>query len=152
MQLAFFVQRRKALRKTPKCIRGITVVKVGGDLSHSRLKGAISPDEFLALQFQNRKDDSGTFLEIDPREGFSVRNFQIQACKMARLSDIVIYADGETDEIETLRLARRISKAQRALKDQSRDSEAPLFSTFVVTGKRVVYIELLNRDHANSCR
>ncbi|KAI7249263.1 hypothetical protein KC335_g17852, partial [Hortaea werneckii] len=47
LQLAFFTARKKSLRRTPKCLRGLTIVKAGGDLSHSRLKGAIAADEIL---------------------------------------------------------------------------------------------------------
>lgn len=133
MQLAFFIQRRKALRKTPRCIRGITIVKAGGDLSHSRLKGAISPDEILGPRLPHGKEQHGTFLEIDPREGFSVRNFQIQACKIARLSDIIIYADDETDRAEVVQLARRIARAQQAQRSECRDGDPPVFGTFVVS-------------------
>ena len=32
LQLAFFIARKRSLRRTPKCIRGITIVKAGGDL------------------------------------------------------------------------------------------------------------------------
>ena len=95
LQLAFFTARRRSLRRTPKCIRGLTIVKAGGDLLHSKLKGAIAPDEILR-PWQIAKDKTGEdcdFLDIDPRDGFSVRNFQIQACKMATVSDIVVYGD-----------------------------------------------------------
>jgi len=133
IQLAFFVARRKALRRIPRCIRGITVVKAGGDLTCSKLKGAISPDEILSPQTQA---ESSAFLEIDPKDGFSVRNFQIQACKMATCSDIVVYGDASTPKAEVLKTATRIAKAQRAWmqRQESNDEDAQPFSTFVVTG------------------
>ena len=130
VQLAFFVQRRKNARNVPKCIRGITVVKTGGDLSHSKLKGAIAPEELL----RNPADDAPSFLECDPKDGFSVRNFQIQACKMAMVSDIVVYGDSKTNEKETIALAQRISKAQRAYEAEN-GFQPGLFNTFMLCGK-----------------
>jgi dual specificity MAP kinase phosphatase len=127
IQLAFFVQRRKSVRKAPRCIRGITVVKTGGDLSSSKLKGAIAPEELLHMC----SDDSAAFLECDPRDGFSVRNFQIQACKMAMVSDIVVYGDSKTNEKDTIALAQRISKAQRAY-EVNQGLERGLFNTFIL--------------------
>ncbi|ORY09681.1 dual specificity protein phosphatase-like protein PPS1 [Clohesyomyces aquaticus] len=127
IQLAFFVSRRKSVRKVPKCIRSITLVKTGGDLSASKLKGAISPEELLP----SHPDDSGTFLECDPKDGFSVRNFQIQACKMAMVSDIIVYGDDKTNPSETIALATRISKAQR--QNEARYGfHRGLFNTFML--------------------
>lgn len=126
IQLAFFVQRRKSVRKVPRCIRGITVVKTGGDLSSSKIKGAIAPEELLHIS-----EDSAAFLECDPRDGFSVRNFQIQACKMAMVSDIIVYGDSKTNEKDTIALAKRISKAQRAY-EASHGLERGLFNTFIL--------------------
>lgn len=77
-------------------------MKANGDLSNSRLKGAISPDEFMDLE----KSD---FKEIDPKDGFSVRNFQIQAAKIARISDFIVYSE---NEIEAFKMANMIAKAQ----------------------------------------
>lgn len=77
-------------------------MKANGDLSNSRLKGAISPEEFMDLE-------QSDFKEIDPKDGFSVRNFQIQAAKIARLSDIVVYSE---NEIEAFKMANMIAKAQ----------------------------------------
>lgn len=131
IQLAFFVARRKALRKTPICLRGITLVKAGGDLSKSRLKGAISPRELLYPV--GAKESS--FLEVDPKDGFSVRNFHIQAVKMAMVSDIVIYRDENTKEADVHVLAKRVARAQRSLrgKVESAAPDAPIFNTFVVS-------------------
>ncbi|PQE15292.1 dual specificity phosphatase protein [Rutstroemia sp. NJR-2017a BVV2] len=126
IQQAFFVQRRKALRKTPQCLRGITIVKAGGDLSSSRLKGAISPEEFL--QFGATTE----FKEVDPREGFSVRNFQIQAAKLAMVSDIIVYGE---DSIGVQKLAKDIATAQQAMRDihMNQDHELPEYNTFICT-------------------
>ncbi|KAI9787132.1 MAG: tyrosine/serine/threonine protein phosphatase pps1 [Geoglossum umbratile] len=130
IQLAFFAARRKSLRRTPKCIRGITIVKAGGDLSISKLKGAISPQEILPCGQESRPG----FLEVDPKDGFSVRNFQIQVGKMAMVSDIVVYGDENTDQGEVYAVAKKVAEAQALGKtkaDAGKDI-AP-FNTFVVT-------------------
>ncbi|KAF2083379.1 hypothetical protein K490DRAFT_51840 [Saccharata proteae CBS 121410] len=133
IQLAFFVQRKTSLRKVPRCIRGITIVKAGGDLTHAKLKGAIPPNELLPTH--KTAGDTASFLEIDPRDGFSVRNFQIQACKMATVSDIVVYGDERTSRKEVLRLAERVARAQEAWRKRqvAAGSEVHTFGTFVVT-------------------
>ncbi|KAK5145607.1 hypothetical protein LTR04_001258 [Oleoguttula sp. CCFEE 6159] len=133
IQLTFFVARRKTLRRTPKCIRGITLVKVGGDLSVSKLKGAIAPEEILLTQAKS--EDMASFLEIDPREGFSVRNFQIQTCKLATISDVVVYGDDQTPREEVANLAKRISRAQEAWREKcdNAGNGPQLFNTFVVS-------------------
>lgn len=133
IQLAFFIARRKALRKTPSCLRGITVVKAGGDLSKSRLKGAIAPREILYPV--GAKESS--FLEVDPKDGFSVRNFHIQTAKMATVSDIVVYRDENAKESDLHILAKRIARAQRSLREKMEPAalETPVFNTFVVSCK-----------------
>jgi dual specificity MAP kinase phosphatase len=128
IQQAFFIARRRNLRKTPKCWRGVTIVKAGGDLSCSRLKGALAPEEFLV------QDEEGTmFREIDPKEGFSVRNFQIQAAKSAMISDIIVY--GERYEAE--KLARDIAVAQEGWRDAHKDKgdDIPYYNTFICTSR-----------------
>ncbi|KAH0551187.1 hypothetical protein GP486_007485 [Trichoglossum hirsutum] len=132
IQLAFFAARRKSLRRTPKCIRGITVVKANGDLNASKLKGAISPQEILQYGQEARPG----FLEVDPKEGFSVRNFQIQVGKMAMVSDVVVYGDENTDKADVYAVAKRIAEAQvlgKAKADGGKDT--PLYNTFVLTSK-----------------
>lgn len=130
IQLAFFVSRRKSVRKVPRCIRGLTIVKTGGDLSSSKLKGAIAPDEVLA----SCSADSNAFLECDPKDGFSVRNFQIQACKLAMVSDIIVYGDEKTSPNDTIALAKRISKAQRQYEARNGFPRC-WFNTFMLSGK-----------------
>ena len=126
LQQAFFVQRRRALRRPPQSFRGITLVKADGDLSISRLKGAISPSEFM------RPGSEPEFLEVDPREGFSVRNFQIQAAKTAMISDIIVYGD---DELQVRQLGWDIATAQRRWRERQadQDHELPKFNTFICT-------------------
>ncbi|KAF4541688.1 Pps1 dual specificty phosphatase [Lasiodiplodia theobromae] len=130
IQLAFFVQRKRSLRKVPRCIRGLTIVKADGDLSSAKLKGAIPPNELLLMQ-----SDAAQFLEIDPRDGFSVRNFQIQACKMATVSDIIVYGDEKMPHEDVVRLATRIAGAQRAWRERHIGTGCDVqdFNTFVVS-------------------
>jgi dual specificity MAP kinase phosphatase len=129
IQLAFFVSRRKSVRKVPRCIRSLTVVKTGGDLSSSKLKGAVSPEELLP---SGPSENSSTFLECDPKDGFSVRNFQIQACKLAMVSDIIVYGDDDTSPNDTISLAKRISKAQRHYERRNGFPEG-MFNTFMLS-------------------
>ncbi|KAI7223163.1 tyrosine protein phosphatase 1 [Hortaea werneckii] len=158
LQLAFFTARKKSLRRIPKCIRGLTIVKAGGDLSHSRLKGAIAPDEILypLKPGRDRKgSDEGAadFLDVDPKEGFSVRNFHIQTCKMATVSDLVVYRDYQTPQAEAERLARRLARAQAAWQrktDGSAFCGGRMFNTFIVSDEylkiEAVYPELVALD------
>jgi len=133
IQLAFFIARRKSLRRTPKCIRGITIVKCGGDLSRSRLKGAIAPEEFLPA-CSNR---TPKFHEVDPKEGLSARNFQMQAAKMAAVSDVVVYGDNNASQEEVKVLAKSIAIAQKAWREKCDPGvlDLPVYSTFVVSSK-----------------
>jgi len=122
-QLNFFNVRKRAARQVPRHLRGLTIVKVGGDLNNSRIKGAISPDELLspaAVSKSPRRRDLAqyeqgpSFIDCDPRVGFNVRNFHVQACKMATVSDIVVYGDDFTPRSEVEEVAALISKAQKA--------------------------------------
>ncbi|PYI11168.1 hypothetical protein BO78DRAFT_163608 [Aspergillus sclerotiicarbonarius CBS 121057] len=126
LQVGFFTNRRRSLRRTPKCWRGITIVKVGGDLSTARIKGAVSPNEILV--------PSGVeFLPVDPREGFSVRNFQIQTAKLAPLSDIVIYGEEGVQKREILDIAGRVATAQHNWRVKNDpDHSFPTYNTFVL--------------------
>ncbi|KAK2766930.1 tyrosine/serine/threonine protein phosphatase pps1 [Arachnomyces sp. PD_36] len=127
MQLAFFVTRRRSQRRTPKCFRAITIVKVGGDLGTARLKGAIAPEEILS------PTGSG-FLEPDPPEGFSVRNFQIQASKLASLSDIIVYGEDGAHPEDVMELAENIAMAQKDWRKRFDNGfESPIFNTFVLS-------------------
>lgn len=133
IQLAFFVNRKKSLRRLPRCLRGITVVKVGGDLTRSRIKGAVSPGEVLAVTCPE-------FIEADPPEGFSVRNFQIQTAKLATLSDIVVYGDDNVPETETIALAEQIALAQQNWRLRNDPGqETPFFNTFVLSSESETY-------------
>ncbi|KAI9828146.1 MAG: tyrosine/serine/threonine protein phosphatase pps1 [Thelocarpon impressellum] len=128
-QVNFFVPKRRSLRRTPKCIRGITLVKADGDLNVSKLKGAVAPEELLCLG-----QDPDSFLDPDPKDGFSVRNFQIQACKMGLVSDVVVYDDAAERE-DVYALAKKISRAQALWRSRNDPDDRGLaqFHTFVVT-------------------
>ncbi|KAF2873461.1 dual specificity protein phosphatase-like protein PPS1 [Massariosphaeria phaeospora] len=127
IQLAFFASRKKSVPKVPRCIRSITLVKTGGDLSSAKLKGAIAPDELLVAS----SNDYPMFKECDPKDGFSVRNFHIQACKLAMVSDIIIYGDEKTNPDDTIALSKRISKAQRQYEARNGFPRG-LFNTFML--------------------
>ncbi|KAI4287934.1 MAG: hypothetical protein L6R35_002806 [Caloplaca aegaea] len=131
IQLAFFTARNKKLRNVPKCFRGVTIVKAGGNMTRSKIRGALAPEEILSSE--PGRDD--TFLEADPREGFSVRNFQIQAAKVATVSDIVVYRDDDVSEKELHKLAKRLSRAQNTwrVKNLFGEQELPRFHAFIVS-------------------
>src|SRR3989440_4691795 len=131
IQLAFFVARKKTHRRIPRCLRSITIVKAGGDLSCARLKGAVAPEEILSLCDGNDKG----FLDCDPKEGFSVRNFGIQTAKLAQVSDIVIYGDDSTDQRIIKSVAERTASVQRKWKKHLEAcGQCPeTYHTFVLT-------------------
>ncbi|EWC47940.1 hypothetical protein DRE_02822 [Drechslerella stenobrocha 248] len=131
VQLTFFDARRKVLQRTPTCWRGVTVVKAGRPLENSRLRGAIHPAEILPAM-----SGSNGFLNVDPKEGFCVRNFHIQTAKLAAISDIIIYGDDRTSKETVKSIARRISLAQikyRSMYMNHPDAQCPQFNTFVVS-------------------
>ncbi|RDA92749.1 hypothetical protein CP533_1377 [Ophiocordyceps camponoti-saundersi (nom. inval.)] len=126
-QQAFFTSRCRSLKKTPACLRGVTLVKANGDLSVERLKGAIAPDEFM-----RRSGGPAAFIEADPVDGFSVRNFQIQTAKVAFTSDLVIYGD---DPVEVRKVSWDVAGAQSQWRQQhaSQDHSLPHYNTFMCT-------------------
>ncbi|KAF9888713.1 tyrosine/serine/threonine protein phosphatase pps1 [Aspergillus nanangensis] len=127
LQLGFFTNRKRSLRRTPKCWRGLTIIKVGSDLTTARIKGAVAPEEIL---IPSRKE----FPIVDPREGFSVRNFQIQTAKLAPLSDLIIYGDDRLTEKQLRDVAKGIATAQQHWR-QMHDPEhlLPVYNTFVLS-------------------
>lgn len=110
MQQTFFTGRRGSILKPPSSLRAITLVKADGDLDTSRLKGAIGPEEFM------KNSHIAEFIDPDPSDGFSVRNFQIQAAKMALVSDIIVYGE---DVPQTRRVAWDIAAAQKRWQEQN---------------------------------
>ncbi|KAF2396661.1 dual specificity protein phosphatase PPS1 [Trichodelitschia bisporula] len=138
LQLAFFAPRRRSLRKVPSALRSVCIIKADGDLTTAKLKGAIAPEELLISCEEQRngtaEPSDSMFHEVDPREGFSVRNFQIQACKMGTVSDIVVYGDKSTSKEALIALAQRIAIAQQGWRTylMSAGSEPQVLSTFIV--------------------
>lgn len=129
MQLAFFVNRKRSLRRIPKCLRALTLISLDGDLSKSRLRGAVALDEVLAPSGYD-------FIDADPPDGFSVRNFHIQTAKMAALSDIIIYAKKGASRAQLLDVAERLAIAQQNWRMRNDPAqETPLFNTFVLSGR-----------------
>lgn len=137
-QLAFFIGQRKASKETPKCLRGITVVKANSDLTKAKLKGALGSEELLCVK--DGKDP--VFVESDPRLGFTVRNFHIQAAKMARLSDIVVYGTEGPEDPQVRLIAERFAVAQQAWAKQNtrKETQAPKFNTFVISSEWSILI------------
>jgi dual specificity MAP kinase phosphatase len=90
------------------------------------LKGAIAPEEFMHC------GPTAEFKEIDPRDGFSVRNFQIQAAKVAMVSDVIVYGE---DEVEVRKLAWDVASAQHAWRGthERMGHELPRYNTFICT-------------------
>jgi dual specificity MAP kinase phosphatase len=139
IQQAFFVGRKQWLRRTPKCLRCITIVKVGGDLGVAKLKSAVGPGELLIPS--PYPGNSTEFIEPDPKDGFSVRNFQIQTTKMATVSDIVVYGDAKAKPEDVMRLATRLSKAQRNWREKhlgGLNETLNVYNTFVVSGRSLL--------------
>ena len=146
LQQAFFTSRnprrtsRRDACRPPPNQRFLTIIKTGGDLTIARIKGALGPEEVLS-PLGSGSDLAPCFLDVDPRCGFSVRNFQIQACKIATISDIVVYGDDNTPREDIEKLAQLIAQAQlnyrEELNGDLNDPDSPIpaeeFNTFVVT-------------------
>lgn len=126
LQQSFFTSRSRALRNTPRCLRGIALVKADGDLTVSRLKGATSPNEFLQCS------STPEFQDVDPKDGFSVRNFQIQSAKSAMTSDVIVY---DNDPQLSRQIARDIAAAQQRWRDkhEAQGHPIPVYNTFLCT-------------------
>ena len=120
-------------------------MKVGGNLGHSKLKGAVAAEELLAAP--ERPDEEAMFHNIDPPNGFSVRNFQIQACKIATVSDIIVYGDDSTPMQEVKELAQIFSQAQVLWRDEVDPvgNESEEYNTFAVT-EPFAKLEAQHRD------
>ena len=105
------------------------MIKVGGHPGSCKLKGAVAPHEVL--------DPSGElFLDADPRDGFSVRNFQIQTAKIATLSDIVVYGDESVSQADIHAVASGVAFAQADWMERNEiDRESPPFNTFVLSSE-----------------
>lgn len=75
------------------------------------------------------------FADLDPKDGFSVRNFHVQTAKIAMLSDIVVYGDAQTSREEVRRLAQQVSQAQRhwRLDNLLEGVQTPTYNAFILT-------------------
>ena len=74
---------------------------------------------------------------MDPKDGFSVRNFQIQVAKMAVVSDIVIYGEEASTMEDVHTLAKRVAEARKSWgsKADASGQAMPTFGTFVVSSE-----------------
>lgn len=112
----------------PSNARGLVVIKVGdASDSHGSLVGSITPEEVLADQHgrtatidhfsQNAYHKlTGNFLNLDPDEGISLRNFHIQVAKWATISDILVYCCSEQDTCDAIFIAKLLVEAQKKLR------------------------------------
>ncbi|PHH65393.1 hypothetical protein CDD81_2497 [Ophiocordyceps australis] len=127
LQQAFFAGHSSTPATIPVCLRGVVLVKADGQLDVACLKGAIAPNHFM------RPGTPTEFINADPPDGFSVRNFQIQPAKMALTSDIIVYDAQNPDEAR--KLAWDIAAAQLHWRDQHahKGHNLPRFHTFVCT-------------------
>ena len=108
-------------------------MKAGGDLSKSKVVGAIASEEILSPL----RGRGSAFIDMDPKDGFSIRNFQIQTVKMALVSDVIVYRDKDTGMSAATNLAKRIAEAQETWKESNESViQGPLsFNTFVVSSE-----------------
>ncbi|PHH55568.1 Dual specificity protein phosphatase PPS1 [Ceratocystis fimbriata CBS 114723] len=138
IQKAFFTRHQSQHHAIPGCLRSITLVKANGNLNKARLKGALAPGDIITLapgKYQNEwpptADVETEFIDIDPKTGFSVRNFHIQSIKAATVSDIIVYGDNRQ---EVFNAARDIACAQsnwRTKQSANGRVHVPVMNTFV---------------------
>ncbi|KAK5988716.1 Dual specificity protein phosphatase PPS1 [Cladobotryum mycophilum] len=126
MQQTFFNGRRRAPRHIPTCLRGVSLIKADGNLHNACLKGAMSPDDLM------QPGAALDFIDPDPIDGFSIRNFQIQPAKVAVTSDIVVYAENPHD---ARKVAWDIATAQQRWREKQPVEVGDLldYNTFVCT-------------------
>lgn len=105
-------------------MRELTIIKADGDITRSRLKGAVSPSEVLSTE------ETPEFRDVDPIEGFSVRNFHIQTAKIATVSDIIVYGDS-TEQVHKTASALAIAQQALRLAQHEAGHDIPQYSTFV---------------------
>ncbi|KAL3963718.1 hypothetical protein ACCO45_000722 [Purpureocillium lilacinum] len=117
-----------------KCYTGQSRWRLVGRAS----QGAIAADEFM------RQRPCPDFIDPDPVDGFSVRNFQIQPAKVALTSDIVVYDD---DIAKARALAWDIAAARSRWRQIHASESKGLaeYNTFVCTST----LEDFERDHSN---
>lgn len=128
----------------PSTVRSLLVVKIGLRNSEGTLIGTSYPDEILCkkdeeesvdfsfddypLDFEEEPFETACstneplnpsyflpqFIDPDPPDGISLRNFQIQVAKWATISDIVLYVSDESERENLFEFAHLISLAQLA--------------------------------------
>lgn len=81
------------------------------------------------LDDDNETPYIGKFLFIDPKDGISLRNFQIQVAKWATISDIIVYCPDESEISNAIKIANLISKAQQEQKRMH--PHLSLYHTFI---------------------
>jgi dual specificity MAP kinase phosphatase len=126
IQQSYLLGRHRSLRGAPTSFRGITIVKADGDLTVSRLKGAVGWTEILDAV-------EPRFLDMDPKDGFSVRNFHIQVAKTAVISDIIIYGE-DKDLVHSLAWDTTLAQHKWCLKQAEHGYVMPEYNTFVCVG------------------
>lgn len=70
------------------------------------------------------------FIDVDPVDGISLRNFHIQISKWAAVSDICLYVSDEILRPRMLAFARLMAQAQKNI--QQNNPGLPQYSTFIV--------------------
>ena len=163
LQLSFFKDPTcRPFAGVPACLRGLTIVRAGVDLSTSKLRGAILSDELLSpsrpSSGQQDPPNEPNACFIEHAQGYSVRNFKVQCSKLATCSDIIVYGDDRTPRAQVEALAAMVSRAQDAWNAKLGYPRLPSnrFNTFVLTdsfttleGLRPDLIALSSKGHLN---
>lgn len=135
-QMAYF-KCQPAGCPPPSCYRGVTLVHVNNATqtieSAGRLVGSV-PHTVLVNDGLANSKNMNSFKDPVHSKGVQLRAFNIQARKIALLSDIIVYdPKRETDDPDTaLLIAGKISEAQRTYRQQHLE-HLPEYNTFVVS-------------------
>ena len=120
----------------PQGVRGVMVIKVGDEENiRGSLVGSVVPDEILCKKDgdedkENENEYIARFLCLDPVEGISLRNFQIQVAKWSTVSDLIVYGADPNDRAKVMSMAVVLATAQREFK--LANPNIPAYKTFVV--------------------
>lgn len=157
-ELDFVSECLQTPTKVPSSFRGLLLVKVGPQNSEGTLIGSCYPHEILTptahdsddsddndvglaetpyLDSANSKqpslkpaDYSPHFLNLDPLEGISLRNFHLQITKWAAVSNIALYVSDEALRDDMLAFAKLISQAQ--VNARAQHADIPPCNTYIV--------------------
>ncbi|KAI5305257.1 autophagy protein [Ascosphaera pollenicola] len=114
--------------RPPQSLRSIMLLKAGGDLTKSKLKGTVDACEIV--------DDCMTRFRSDAEmvEG-KIRHFKLQTQKFANVSDIIIYGDEDTTSFQIDNLAARIIDCQHHANQKfpKTRSDYRRFNTFILS-------------------